>query len=270
MTESFVLWVVRAPFAHLWDGWSKALTLLSTMTIFGGIFGVVVDGRSAFAVLAFPLLLAYGFLRSVHELHKSRAELEERLRPSVRIEAAPIRRVATPEQESQYAVVRVINISPAVRVAGCYGRITAFDQILEDGRILRNVGLTSTASPTTQGSDHLDDVFSPVVLQWSANESDGKGAGARLDFQTDAALDVAVIEGSSPSFLMLVTANPQLRNQFKYLFNLKDQHYRLVIEVAADESTPVRKAFKLVFEPRGVTEEAQLRFDELENLSGTE
>ncbi len=116
----------------------------------------------------------------------------------------------------------------------------------------------------------MDDVFEPVVLQWSANESDGKGDGARLDFHTEAALDVAVIEGAGPSFLMLVTADPRLRNRFEYVFNLEDQYYELVIEVAANGSPPSRKTFKLVFEPRRVTEEAQLRFEVLENVSGTE
>ncbi|MCH7746266.1 MAG: hypothetical protein IIC84_09350, partial [Chloroflexi bacterium] len=252
MKKDFFLWFIKAPFVYLWDSWSRYLTILSTIAVVAGLLGLAVDNKSAYVSITSSavlfLLIGNSFVKSTYNLYKANRDFEERLKPNIRLEAEPTKIRRTPLQEpiEQTVKVKVVNISPLTKIERCYGRIVEFDQILEDGRVLRNVGLWNSNVPKTQGAGLLEDSFSPVVVRWSATELDGQHSGIYYDFQSEASIDIAIIEDSNTSFLTLATANPQLRGQYAYEYNEQDEYYRLVLEVAGDNSVPVSQAFKLV------------------------
>lgn len=268
------MWLIKTPLSPFWGRWSHFLRIVSTLIIIGSSFGIIIDRRSALilipSVIFLVLVLLYSLVRSIYELYVSREKLRESLNPKIRLEAEPVRVLRTPQQEpmSKYASVKVINTSPNTRIEKCYARIVEFDQILEDGRVLRNIRLPGdTELPRTQGPSLFENSFSPVVLRWSSNELDAVHPGLYYDFNRDASVDVAVIEGTQPSFLKLVTANPNVRNNFNYIFNNTGEHYRLALEVAADNSASIKQSFRLEFHPRSVSGEAQLHIENLKDQS---
>lgn len=252
----FVIWLMRSPFTYLWGHWSKYLTLLTTVLIFAGLLGLTVDSKAVYvsviSAITFLLLLGISFIRSIYELYRSREDLQGLVKPKIRLEAEPIRRERTVMGEpiNMIAAVKVTNVSRTTSISNCTGEIVEFDQILEDGRFLRNIGQKEPCDKSSQGSNLLEDSFSPVIIRWSNLDSDGTNISRYRHIQSVASLDIAFIDGAGPSFLTLATLNADLRGQFSYVYNLPNQYYRLVVEVTADNTAPVKQAFKLTFSPR--------------------